>query len=294
MYVQMGEGSDGSISGDFGTTVTQPEMYIQPGELGQPGPTPSAACPAGPQAYQPPFTSAERNITEKDAPRVFQLLCGPSPWQPYLRANLNAHLKDLPRQRPIRIELNPAGRYKAVFGSRMPADAKGFVDRKNAIIYLAEFPTPNPGKSLVGLALHEAVHLFSHPPGRSNQLRASAYGFFGPGLLEGLTQVITEDIQAAQGLQPMRSRWQAYKEYTPVARRFIQIFTPALVAEAYLNGNLLKLQQAIQRRWGMSEFQRVAGLTSQKKTAEALKLIDSLERTYLNRFRVRSFRQIFR
>ena len=127
--------------------------------------------------FQPPFSSAERNITEKDAPHIFTILGGPSPWQQFLRRNLVAHKKDLPA-RPIRIVTDGefAGKYNGIFGQSPPTDAQGFVDRASATIYLREFPARNFNQTKAGLALHEAVHLFSHPPGRSNRLRATAYG----------------------------------------------------------------------------------------------------------------------
>ena len=239
-------------------------------------------CPDGTQSaqtYKLPFDSAERNITEKDAPQIFAILCGPSPWQQYLRSNLNAHLRDLPKQ-PIRIVNDGefARRYKQVFNEPVPAGAQGFVDRKTATIYLKDFPAGNRGQSKVGLALHEAVHLFSYPPGRSNQLRATAYSFLGVGLLEGLTQVITEDIQTAQGIVPItHSRWQAYKNYVPVAREFNRIFKPA-VADAYFKGDLTTLLRIIEQAWTHASFVRVRMLTDQENKGQALQLIDSLEK----------------
>jgi outer membrane protein OmpA-like peptidoglycan-associated protein len=256
-------------------------------------------CPGGTQPaqnYKPPFTLAESRITEQEALQVFVILCGPSPWQQYLRSNLNAHLQDLPAQRPIRIVIDLDQRYRAVFGAPPPADVQGFVDRRNATIYLREFPAGNVGRSLMGLALHEAVHLFSHPPGRSNQLRATAYDFLGVGLLEGLTQVITEDIQTAQGIRPLRDRWQAFKEYIPVARRVIQIFTLAVVGDAYFKGDVTKLLRVIEQRWTHASFRKVKMLIDQKQTKQALQLIDSLEKAYLIRPKpkVHEFRWIFR
>lgn len=260
----------------------------------------TSQCPSGTQSaqsYKLPFTSAERNITEKDALQIFTILCGPSPWQQYLRSNLNTHLPDLPKQ-PIRIVTNGefARKYKAILNEPVSADAQGFVDRRNATIYLKEFPASNRGQSKVGLALHEAVHLFSHPPGRSNQLRATAYKFLGVGLIEGLTQAITEDIQMEQGITPMRLRWQAYKEYVPVVREFIRIFTPAVVGDAYFKGDLAKLHVVIEQRWTRVSFEEVKMLTNEKKKDEALRLIGSLEKAYSNRQmpKMREFRWIFR
>jgi hypothetical protein len=259
----------------------------RPAHLDHWGFNPLGQCPAG---TQPPnckqaSSSAERHIKEQDAPQIFALLCGPSPWQQFFRSNLNAHLQSIPKQRPIRIvtEGDFARKYKDVFSASAPQDAQGFVDRRNATIYLKEFPVGNFGRSLVGIALHEAVHLFSHPPGRSNQLRALAYDFLGVGLLEGITQLITEDIQTAQCIQPMRERWQAYNDYLPVAREFIRIFTPAIVGDAYFNGNVNRLLRAIEGRWSFSSFQRLRMLTNQKGKEQAMQLIASLEKAYSNR-----------
>jgi len=91
-----------------------------------------------------------------------------------------------------------ATKYKSIFGNAPYADTRGFVDRPNATIYLSEFPARNFDQTKAGLALHEAVHLFSHPPGKSKALRATVYALLEQGLLEGLTQIITEDIQAAR------------------------------------------------------------------------------------------------
>ena len=271
-------------------------MYIQSNEnLGQ---SPLPQCPpATAQNYSPPFQSAQRTITESDAPQIFRILCGPSPWQQYLRSNLSAHLQDLPIK-PIRIVTDGelARTYRSIFNTPTSAGTQGFVDRRNATIYLKEFPAGSRGTSVVGLALHEAVHLFSHPPGRSTLLTALAYGFLGEGLLEGLTQVITEDIQTAQGIGPMHERWQAYKEYVPVAREFIRIFTPSIVGDAYFKGYVNQLVQAVDQRWTRQGFQTVSVLINQKKTQEALQLIRKLEQRYLNRPKptIRQFNWIFR
>jgi hypothetical protein len=244
---------------------------------------------------QPPFSSAERNITEKDAPRIFAILGGTSPWQQFLRRNMAAHMKDLPAQ-PIRIvtEGEFTKKYSGVFGQPPPPDAQGFVDRRTATIFLREFPARNFNQTKAGLALHEAVHLFSHPPGRSNRLRATVYELLEKGLLEGLTQVVTEDIQAAQCIRPLRAEWQAYKEYIPVARRFIQVFTPAVVADAFFNGSVTPLISAITRRWSVDAFRRVRQLTNQKKTEQALRAIETVEEAYRLKPRIIEFQQIFR
>ena len=87
-------------------------MYIST-TLGEP----RSAC-----NFRPPFSSAERNIAEKDASLIVSILGGASPWQRYLQRNLAAHMKDLPA-RPMRIvtEGEFAKAYSGVFGQPPPA-----------------------------------------------------------------------------------------------------------------------------------------------------------------------------
>jgi hypothetical protein len=178
--------------------------------------------------------------------------------------------------------------YQRVYGERVPVDAQGFVDRRNGMMILKEFPARNFGKTKVGLALHEAVHLFSHPAGKSNQTRGTAFSLLNSGLIEGITQMITDDILAEQEFSPLPERWQAYGLLTPIAREFVRSFSP-LVAEAYFNGAILPLFNAIQARWTMPAFQRVAELANQKQKNPALQLM-----TVLNQPRVTQFQQVFR
>ena len=239
-------------------------------------------------AYQRPFSSAEHDILERDGPHILTILGGPSPWRNYLQTNLNSHRRTLPSNF-MRIcdggEFVKA--YKRIFNEPPPADAQGFVDRRNGRMILKEFPDKNYGKSKVGLALHEAVHLFSHPPGKSNLIRATIYNFLDQGLLEGLTQMVTEDIQSEQGISPMRDRWQPYKEYATIARKFVASFSPRLVGDAFFFGNLNPLNNLVQIKWTIPAYIRLRGLTNQKKTSEALQLIDQLNRP-------REFQQVFR
>jgi hypothetical protein len=256
---------------------------------GAPSTTKLAESPST-MVYVRPFDSAERDITESDAGHILTILGGPSPWQQYLQPNLAAYRKTLPAK-PLRIcDASEFVRgYSRIFGESPPVNAQGFVDRRNGIMVLKEFPSGNRGKTKVGLALHEAVHLFSHPPGKSNQLRATSYGMLDRGLIEGITQVVTEDILAQQGISPLRERWQVYESLTPIARRFMNSFSP-MVAEAYFNGRLRPLINAIQGRWTVRGLQRVIALANQQQTIPALDLIGALNQAP----RVTPFQQVFR
>ena len=232
--------------------------------------------------------SAERDVTENDAGHVLTILGGPSPWQHFLQANLSSNRRDLPAK-PIRI-CDPgefATGYRRIFGQAPDADAQGFVDRRSAMMILKEFPERNFGKSKLGLALHEAVHLFSHPPGRSNLIRGTVFNLLQHGLVEGLTQIITEDIQTTQCIRPMRDRWRAYEAFTPVARSFVASFSPRIIGEAYFFGRINPLVNLIHVRWTDRAFHRLRELVNQKQTQAALRFIDQLNRP-------REFQQVFR
>jgi hypothetical protein len=99
---------------------------------------------------------------------------------------------------------------------------------------------------------------------------------------------------AAQCISPLRSDWQAYKEYIPVARRFIEVFTPAVVGDAYFNGTVTPLINAITRRWTADGLARVRRLTNQAQTEQALQTIEALEQAYRSKPRIIGFQQIFR
>src|SRR5262249_50989461 len=114
--------------------------------------------------------------------------------------------------------------------------------------------------------------------------------------LEGLTQIITEDIQAEQGIRPLRDDWQPYQKVIPVAAKFMQVFTPAVVGDAYFCGKVTPLINAITSRWTVDGLDRVRRLTSQEQTQQALKAIEALEQAYVKRSQLRmiQFRQVFR
>jgi hypothetical protein len=228
-------------------------------------------CPAS-------FT-AERDITENDGAFILTILGGPSPWQQFLQRNLTSHRRTLP-SKPIRIcdEREFADSYRKVHGEPAPANAQGFVNRRSGMMILKEFPQRSIRKSKLGIAVHEAVHLFSHPPGKSNQIRATVYDMLGRGLLEGLTQVVTEDILSTQCISPMRDDWQAYKKLAPIARKFTQALSPRIVAEAFFLGAINPLHNLIRIKWTFASFVKLREMANREDMTAALQLIDTLNR----------------
>ena len=70
------------------------------------------------------------------------------------------------------------------------------------------------------LALHEMVHWVSHPPEQGHRL--TAWLALDEGLIEGLTQVVTEDIFEDRGISQY---WKAiYMEQVAIVRKLIERF----------------------------------------------------------------------
>jgi hypothetical protein len=160
---------------------------------------------SGVKQYRPPFTKGGEAISEKDGQKLLTILAGPSPYQDYILPVMATQGSALPKNF-FRIVTNVRTQVPAPLQGLFTASANKFVagtiDRWTHTIYM--IPAPGlRGETRLEFALHEAVHLFAHPviPHAGSCPRICVGTFqrtYGPGFGEGATQVITEDIMAAQ------------------------------------------------------------------------------------------------
>jgi hypothetical protein len=147
--------------------------------------------------------SAEERIREEDFEAVLRVLAGPSPWQRYISEGLRVARQNIPR-RAFRVasskEFEQTMRALGQQGDL--GHIPGVTDKRTGIITMQEFFGVNSQATYLGAALHEAVHLVSHPPGRAGRQHSTAWGIVGEGLLEGLVECVTIDI-----LNTHVSRW---------------------------------------------------------------------------------------
>jgi hypothetical protein len=90
-----------------------------------------------------------------------------------------------------------------------------------------------------------------------------------------MTQLITEQIMESQGISKTASE-RPYKEYTPLARELVRIFSLDACARAYFCGEVNELIGRMELRWGPT-WQNVANY-SYTDPKKALEEIRSLER----------------
>ena len=146
--------------------------------------------------------------TRTDFKDVAALVAGESRWRQYIGKNIEV------ANDSIKTHI-----FKIVSSSEFEklgqdSEAAGITYKQSGTITLVEYFGVNSRAAFLVAALHEFVHLVSHPA-KQGVSQSSAKGFLGEGLHEGLAQVVTEDILAAQKIAPSK-----HKEYeAPVSNR---------------------------------------------------------------------------
>jgi hypothetical protein len=262
--------------------------------LGNPPSTRSLGKP-----YTPPITKGGQFISEGDADKILTILSGPSPYQSYIQPVVTAHRSQLPK-RLLRIVYSVKEVPKHLQGRFSTGDGTavgGTIDRAKGTIYLL----PPPGRrsdTRLEFALHEAVHLFAHPfmtviddqsfrrtyrrTCGADETVGTFQRTFCTGLGEGMTQLITEQIMAAQGISKTTSE-RPYKQFTPLAAAIVSIFSLETCARAYFLGEVNELILRMEFRWGPG-WQNVANYSTNAPRM-ALDEIKALEKAFYERMR---------
>jgi hypothetical protein len=143
------------------------------------------------------FNSGSDRVQEYEFKNVLEVLEGPSPWRESIRPNLAIARQKVP---PGSFHIVSSGKFDQVMtslGGPNP-DAIGVTDKQTGEINLREWG-PGSDRSYLLAALHECVHLVSHPA-EQGKPHSTAWTHLGPELLEGMVECVTEDILNAQRL----------------------------------------------------------------------------------------------
>jgi hypothetical protein len=222
------------------------------------------------------FRSAEDRIEEEDFESVLSVLCGTSPWRDFVVPALAEARKSLP-SRPFRI-LNRAD-YETEFrkiDKGDPDGSPGITNKKDGVILMLEFFGVKSRATRLGLALHEAVHLVSHRPGRSGKAHSTAYPVLGEGLLEGLVEVVTSDILRAQQITLASPEGRGHQKRVPVAEELIRTLNIPCLAKVLFAGDYSVFFQVMTATYtgpGWIEIQR---LTTADDPAGAIRRMNEL------------------
>ena len=219
-----------------------------------------------PKNFTAPIKNGGQFIREDDSDKVLTIVTGPSRYQKYIQPAMAAQGSKLPKQllRIISSVSEAPKHLRGRFESDQGKAVGGTIDRATGTIYML----PPPGRrsdTRLEFALHEAVHLFAHPfmnivdektfqtnYGRSCIKDTSVGTFqrkFCSGIGEGVTQLFTEHIMEDEDISETKSE-RPYKEFVPIARELIRIFSPESIARAYFLGEVKALADRMRFRWG--------------------------------------------
>ena len=229
-----------------------------------------------------PFTKGGEQVSEGDAPHLLTILAGKSSYQPYLARAMANRATTVPKKfLRIVTSLSQVPKHlRGLFVSHGGRLTGGTIDRWTRMIYMIE-PPGLRFHTRLEYALHECVHLFAHPHAPTPQEcpRPCIGAFqaeFGTGFGEGLTQVITENIMASQGIS-LNPHDRPYEDFAAVMRAVVPVFGIDAMARAYFFGDVASLRAAMEARWGANNLSALTLHTSAGSKKRVLDWLPILE-----------------
>ncbi len=221
--------------------------------------------------------SAEERIYEDDFEKVLAVLTGPSRWQQYIQDNLRVARQNLPR-RPFRI-VNSKEFAQTMIALGEQGDLShiaGVTDKRTGIITMQEFFGLNSHATYLGAALHEAVHMVSHPPGRGGVSHSTAFGILGPGLLEGLVECVTREILNANNIAPAGADKRGHTQRVPVALALLRQLGVPPLAGLLFEGDFRQFLALAHSLFSVTGWQEIGSLTTANNPRRAIQRMNEL------------------
>jgi len=221
--------------------------------------------------------SAEERIREDDFESVLRVLAGPSPWQQFIVTNLRVARQNIP-SRPFRVvSAKEFERTMRALGEQGDlGHTPGVTDKRTGVITMQEFFGMNSHATYLGAALHEAVHLVSHPPGRANRQHSTAWGIVGEGLLEGLVECVTVDILNTQRIALARPKMRGHVQRLPVAIELLRGLGVPLLGRVLFEGDFRQFLLLMHHTYSVRGWQEIQSLTTANNPRRAIQRMNEL------------------
>jgi hypothetical protein len=221
--------------------------------------------------------SAEERIREEDFQSVLSVLAGPSPWRQFIVPNLRIARQSLPR-RPFRIVNHKefAETMRALGEESEVGHIPGVTNKRTGIITMQEFFGVNSHATYLRAALHETVHLVSHPPGRANRAHSTAWGILGQGLLEGMVECVTLEILNAQRITLARESMRGHLKRLPVAIELLRQFSRHLLGRVLFQGDFQQFVLLMHHTYSVRGWQEIQSLTTANQPGRAIQRMNEL------------------
>lgn len=216
-------------------------------------------------------SAAERiSMSGDDFQDVCAVLAGPSRWHEFIRDNI-----------PVAMKAAPSHHFQFLSAKEFEREGRagtlGITNKLTGEIKMLDISSNNAGFAAMGAALHELVHLVSHPPEHGKKI--SMFFVLGEGILEGLTQVVTEDILHQQGIAPYTGH--NYGERVKIVRKLIEVFSPngvRMFGKALFLGQSSELSP-LPQRFTARGFDEIKNLATMHNSKKAIERINNLSKT---------------
>ncbi len=218
--------------------------------------------------------TAEERIREGDFEKVLAVLAGPSPWQQYIRESLRLARQNLP-SRPFRVLSRRE--FEQIMGPDVDVShTPGVTDKRTGTISMLEYFGGSSQATYLHAALHEAVHLVSHPPGRGGRLHSTAWTPFGEGLLEGIVECVTIDILNEQHIALARPEMRGHQQRLPVAIEMLRRLSRPLLARVLFEGDYQQFILLMHHFYSVTGWEEIKSLTTANNPRRAIQRMNEL------------------
>src|SRR5262249_25850429 len=217
------------------------------------------------------YQSGGDPVHESDFSDVLDVLAGRSPWSDYIGPNLKAARKAKKGTFKV-LDVN-AFNTATGHGTNTP----GVTDKKTGDIVMQQWGRPQHTYLLA--ALHESVHWVSAPAtqGAGNGL-STAHGLLGDGLLEGLVEVVTEDILGKQKIGLPSGGMLGHQDRVPIVRCLISATSVDFFARPLFLGELTQFANGMISTFSQEGFGKIRSLATANQKDQAVALIRNLLR----------------
>jgi hypothetical protein len=199
------------------------------------------------------FSAGSDPVNAADFSDVLDVLNGgSSAWHEYIVPNLNVAKKS---PRSFQVLTVTKFNSKTGYGTDVP----GVTYKQTGEIIMQQWGRPDT--TYLSAALHECVHLVSHPA-TQGVAHSTALGPLGLGLLEGLVEVVTEDILLDQKISLASGTKRGHQQRVPVVRELLKTMSVVLFAKTLFQGDDAQLKAVMEATYSTRGWQSIKNITT--------------------------------
>lgn len=202
------------------------------------------------------FKKSEDRVDESDFSDILDVLGGgTSTWHEFIVPNLT-----VARSSPRSFQVLTVRKFNETTG--YGTDTPGVTYKQTGAIIMQQWG--REGSTFLSAALHECVHLVSDPAKQGVQ-DSTALGILGVGLLEGLVEVVTQDVLKDQKIPLPKDTMRGHPERVAIVRELLQTMSVVLLARALFRGDGAQLIAVMEATYSRAGWQNIKNLANAKR-----------------------------